>query len=126
MQPDYSKYSNLELREAINSIDKIKYSERYRKLKLEMESRGNEIEKDVHNAKKDNRDMWITIGCLLFVIPLFTFMGIDAIITGEFTLKHHVFTKEEHPLFFTVQVVFCFAIVLLLAVGLYKRSRRGT
>ena len=126
MQPDYSKYSNFELLEAIDSIDKIKYPERYRKLALEIKSRSNEFDKDLRKAKQDNKDLWVAIGCLFFVMPLLTFIGIDAMVTGEFALKTYVFTREEYPVLFIAHVVFCFAIVLLLAVGLFKMSRSRT
>ncbi|MBB1336368.1 hypothetical protein [Pseudoalteromonas sp. SR44-2] len=108
MEPNYSEYSITELQEAIKSIDRALYPERFELLKAELLNR----EEEEHNASQlvslSSKDLLIKLSNAFFVIPLMIYIGIDALNSGEILLKGGAISKNENFILFTLSVIFCF------------------
>ena len=74
MEPNYSEYSITELQEAITSVDRALYPERFELLKAELLNR----EEEEHDASQlvslSSKDLLIKLSNAFFVIPLMSYI----------------------------------------------------
>jgi hypothetical protein len=110
MEPDFSKYSIVELREALNSIDKKKYPERV----VLINDRLNKLESDMKTLKSQNSQnssvkqpiMFGRIG-YLFLSLLFIYFFVSTIDKGQVSLRFgSTLSISESPiLFYSVTII---------------------
>ncbi|WP_148669338.1 hypothetical protein [Parashewanella tropica] len=126
MTPDYVKYSKSELQQAISTIDKQSYPERFELLTIELEKRNEQGESNPTKVRYSLKEALVAIGNLIFVIPLMLYAGVNALKKGEFAVKGTVFTAADHFVLFLLCVIFCFVISGILAYSIFLTINKRT
>ncbi|PKG65840.1 MULTISPECIES: hypothetical protein [Pseudoalteromonas] len=126
MEPNYSEYSITELQEAITSIDRALYPERFERLKAELLNRDEEEHDASQLVSLSSKDLLIKLSNAFFVIPLMIYIGIDALNSGEILLKGGAISKNENFILFTLSVIFCFLISAVLTCSLFVDKSKSS
>ncbi|HDY91562.1 MAG TPA: hypothetical protein ENH67_04190 [Pseudoalteromonas sp.] len=126
MEPNYSEYSVTELQEAITSIDRALYPERFALLKAELLNRDEEDHEASQLVSLSSKDLLIKLSNAFFVIPLMIYVGVDALNSGEILLKGAAISKNENFILFTLSVMFCFLISAVLTCSLFVDKSKSS
>lgn len=117
MNPDYTKYTLVELYDVKDNIDNECYPERYDSLLNEIKKREKNPEKEPEPQKLNKKyKAYITRLLMLICVPFFSWQLINAYKYGSIHFKNdHVYHLNTQPVGFYVAVVI-HAICLVIAL----------
>jgi hypothetical protein len=122
MNPDYTKYTLIELYDVKDNIDNEYYPERYDSLLNEIRKRENNPENKLEPQKFNKKDKtYITKFLMLLCIPFFSWQLINAYKYGSIDFKNdHVYHLSTEPLGFYVAVVTHAACLVIALRTVFK------
>ena len=117
MNPDYKKYTLIELYDVKDNIDREYYADRYRLLLREIKTREERPENEPESVKLTQRDkVSITRVVMLLCIPFFSWLLIDAFKSGSIQYKGgHVYHLNEQPEYFYMLFSF-YSVGLVISI----------
>jgi hypothetical protein len=138
-QPNYSTYSDSELKEALDSIDKSLFCERTNQIQAELNRRTSKRQIAVEHVTQvkatDNKSkvpsiltktdskivhFIIRVWCvILFYLPAVDFYEIITVGT-TYARRHGTITFDSNPLIFSIEVAKSVFLAVLLILGFFK------
>lgn len=114
MEPEYSKYTTAELREALDSIDHSAFPERVKQIKLQLAQRVDANKKEIDDVSLTSKEKKLGIqGQVILIITtlFFLWLTLDAVSSGTISIRRSNYMYETSPyMFLTILATYIFAM----------------
>tara|TARA_R110001606_G_scaffold392999_1_gene562521 strand:- start:438 stop:830 length:393 start_codon:yes stop_codon:yes gene_type:complete len=126
MEPDYSKYTTVELLEVLESIEHSVFPDRVKQIKLQLAQREdtNEIETDDVELSSEEKKLGAAGQVILIICALyFLWLSSNAVITDSISIKGSSYRYESSPCMFLL-ILAVYIFVVSVCVKRVIRARR--